>query len=161
MGSEALTQRITKVNCKPRCATTQWAGFGGRCLSMIGSSLCLLGKKWSFCISLWPHVLRLQTLLSDGWLSLTTLRKNDLGFVSDQRIKVNLRYFDKIIFFFFSKDCGLQVIDIPILFLHAEDDWVVPYRWYNHISIHYIYHMIYHHYIHISHRWYNHNIIII
>jgi len=35
------------------------------------------------------------------------LRKNDLGFVSDQRIKV---------------------IDVPILFLHAEDDWVVPYR---------------------------------
>ena len=21
-----------------------------------------------------------------------------------------------------------QVIDVPILFLHAEDDWVVPYR---------------------------------
>ena len=125
---QALFSRRLSTTSLTRCAITRWAGSGGRCLSMIGSSLCLLGKKWSFCISLWPHVLRLQTLLSDGWLSLTTLRKNDLGFVSDQRIKVNLRYFDKIIFFFFSKDCGLQVIDIPILFLHAEDDWVVPYR---------------------------------
>jgi len=41
------------------------------------------------------------------WFFTVPLRKNDLGFVSDQRIKV---------------------IDIPILFLHAEDDWVVPYR---------------------------------
>lgn len=41
------------------------------------------------------------------WFFTVPLRTNDFGFVSDQRIKV---------------------IDVPILFLHAEDDWVVPYR---------------------------------
>ena len=41
------------------------------------------------------------------WFFTVPLRANDLGFVSDQRIKV---------------------IDVPILFLHAEDDWVVPYK---------------------------------
>ena len=36
----------------------------------------------------------------------------------------------KISFSFSPNNGGLQVIDIPILFLHAEDDWVVPYRSY-------------------------------
>ena len=52
-------------------------------------------------------------------------RTNDFGFVSDQRIKVKRRAI--------ARSCSkifliVQVIDVPILFLHAEDDWVVPYR---------------------------------
>ena len=70
MGLEALTQPIiTNLNCKPRCAITRWVGSGGRCLSMIGSSRCLSGKKWSYFIyypPLWQHALRLKTISSES-----------------------------------------------------------------------------------------------
>lgn len=41
------------------------------------------------------------------WFFTSPLRDNDLGFVSDQRV---------------------EVIDVPILILHAEDDLVVPFK---------------------------------
>ena len=63
------------------------------------------------------------------WFFTAPLATNDLGFVSDQRVQVGMRtlfyylIFPLVIFQFYT-----QVIDVPILILHAEDDLVVPFK---------------------------------
>ena len=58
------------------------------------------------------------------WFFTAPLATNDLGFVSDQRVQVVGKPICFPIFISFS----LQVIDVPILILHAEDDLVVPFK---------------------------------
>ena len=59
------------------------------------------------------------------WFFTAPLATNDLGFVSDQRVQVVLQMLICLYIFiaFF-----LQVIDVPIMILHAEDDLVVPFK---------------------------------
>ena len=59
------------------------------------------------------------------WFFTAPLATNDLGFVSDQRVQVVLQMLNCLYnFIAFS----LQVIDVPIMILHAEDDLVVPFK---------------------------------
>ena len=56
------------------------------------------------------------------WFFTAPLATNDLGFVSDQRVQVGfLGLVEKKMDF-------IQVIDVPIMILHAEDDLVVPFK---------------------------------
>ena len=61
------------------------------------------------------------------WFFTAPLATNDLGFVSDQRVQVIAKkrlICPPICISFFTT----QVIDVPILILHAEDDLVVPFK---------------------------------
>ena len=63
-----------------RFATTQWAGFGGRCLSMTGSLLCPSGHishMWS-CSLYISCICHSSSLLQDKWFWLC-LRPKDQG----------------------------------------------------------------------------------
>lgn len=67
-----------------RFATTQWAGFGGRCLSMTGSSLCPSGEAAPIYISCICHS---SSFLQDKWFWLC-LRPKDQGEEHVQKITI-------------------------------------------------------------------------